>query len=444
MEFLLGARENELDVKVEYEDPFTVDRRLTDSRVLPVSFEVRNVSARPVAFDYQDVRLNLGGDMSLAPVDPAAVSQEISRTKRVPGLLRFLGNQSTAFHPNLVEAVLEKRRLRDGSIRPGQTKKGLVFFIRPEQSDPSVFNGVMWLETSSRRPQMLETKDISVWTRPPERVDVPTKARRIWNRIFGNTPPAFNKSYALLIGIQKYRHLPALSSPAQDVARMARYLEAQGFDEVVTIKDESVTPDTFRQPQKYLKNKLDRDDRFLFYYSGHGMSVLEGDRPRGYLPLVDEVGDNHTRSIPMDDLVQWMKGLSAQHLLVILDSCFSGLAIEGIELKDGDFKLTDPKVDRDTLNRLSRGTARYLLMAGTAGQQSFGGRNWNGSVFTDTIIKGLQSGADLYHDRIVTTRELYVYVKEVVYREAQKARRELTPLFMDLGPVSEGEFIFVQ
>ena len=84
-------------------------------------------------------------------------------------------------------------------------------------------------------------------------------------------------------------------------------------------------------------------------------------------------------------------------------------------------------------------------MAGTAGQESFGGRSWNGSVFTDTLIKGMQNGADFFQDGIVTTRELYVYLQGVVLKEARKAGRELTPLFMDLGPngVSQGEFIFV-
>jgi len=289
---------------------------------------------------------------------------------------------------------------------------------------------------------MLETKGISVWTRPVERVDLRTRIAQTWKGLVGTTP-SFNKSYALLIGIEKYRNLPRLSSPGQDVDRMASFLQQQGFDEVVSIKDEYVTQDTLRQPEKYLQIKLGRDDRFLFYYSGHGMSVADGARTRGYLPLIDETMGGHARSIAMDELVEWMKGLSSQHLLVILDSCFSGLAIGGIEQKG--FKLNDPKIDQEELQRLSRGPARYLLMAGTERQESFGGRMWNGSLFTDTLLKGMQSGADLFHDGIVTTRGLYVYLQRVVPVEAQKAGRELTPLLMDLNfnGVSQGEFIFV-
>ena len=358
MQFSLGARENDLAVKVEYLDPSQVDPRLGGSQVLPVSFEVRNISPQPVTFNARDVRLNLGGTVPLDPVTPDAAAREIKRMNRVPAFLSFLGGQSTAFQPFQIEVRLQAQLLKDGSIQPGGTKKGFLFFIRPATPDPSASSGVVWLETSNRRPQMLETKGISVWTRPAGRLDLPTRARNLVNWLFADIPPAFNRSYALLIGIEKYDHLPRLSSPAQDVERMAVYLKQQGFDEIVTIKDESVTQDTLRQPEKYLKIKLGLDDRFLFYYSGHGMSVPEGGRPRGYIPLANELADgSHSRLIAMDELVQWMKGLSSQHLLVILDSCFSGLAIEGIELKDG-FKLTDPKVDRDALNRLSRGPAR--------------------------------------------------------------------------------------
>jgi hypothetical protein len=446
MEFVSGQGQDELAVKVQYEEPSSVPALLHGSRVLSVFFEVRNASSRALSFQYRDLRLNLGGDAPLAAADPAAAWQEIRRMKRVPALFRFLGNQSTAFHPQQLRVWLEKQQLEDGSIGPGQTKKGLVFFICPGGAPASATDGFLWLEAKGRPPQILETKDVTVWTKTPQQTGFVAKLKQTWDRYLGNTPPAFNKSYALLIGISSYKHLPRLESPTQDVKKMAEYLIAQGFDEIVTITDDHVTPDSFRQPQKYFKTKLDAADRFLFYYSGHGMSVSEAGRPRGYLPMTLEVAGGIRQSIPMDSLVTWLKSLTSQHLLVILDSCFSGLAVEGTEVKGGEFGLRDPKIDQEALNRLARGPARYLMMAGTAGQQSFGGREWNGSLFTDVLLKGLRTSADTYHNHIVTTRALYVWLKEAVYLEARKSNKELTPLFLDLGPngVSLGEFIFVQ
>ena len=225
---------------------------------------------------------------------------------------------------------------------------------------------------------------------------------------------------------------------------MRDYLIAQGFDEVVVVEDEDVTLDRLRSPQTYFTTKILADDRFLFYYSGHGNSVKQQNGlTKGYLPLVNEVKGGTTNSIPMDGLVGWMTALPAKHLLVIMDSCFSGLAVEGLEIKG-----TEVLFDRESLSRLAQGPARFLLMAGTAGQESIGDRRWNGSLFTDSILKGLGPAAqpDRRGDRIITTRELYVWLKDIVSLEARKVQRELTPLLKDLGRngVSEGEFVFVR
>jgi uncharacterized caspase-like protein len=231
-----------------------------------------------------------------------------------------------------------------------------------------------------------------------------------------------------------------------DVRKVQTYLEAQGFDEVVTLLDEQVTPGTFRRPQLYLQSKLQPNDRFVFYYSGHGVSSGTGLTTRGYLPLADETDDGrHARSIAMVDLVSWLKALPTQHLLVVLDSCFSGLAIDGTEIKSGTITAPNPHVNVEALQRMSRGPARYLLMAGTSGQESLAGAQWNGSLFTQQLLLGLRRDADLYKDHIVTTRELYVWLQQSVHEEAKRVQREMTPMFLDLGPgASPGEFVFVQ
>src|SRR6185295_18232136 len=118
-------------------------------QVLPVSFEVRNISPQPVAFNARDVRLNLGGNVPLDPVTPDAAAREIKRMNRVPAFLSFLAGQSTAFQPFQIEVRLQAQLLKDGSIQPGGTKKGFLFFIRPATPDPAASSGVVWLETSN-------------------------------------------------------------------------------------------------------------------------------------------------------------------------------------------------------------------------------------------------------------------------------------------------------
>src|SRR6185295_18501680 len=130
------------------------------------------------------------------------------------------------------------RRLQDGRIEPGKSKEGLVFFLRPDATPADSFNGVLWLETTGYTPQALETKDVHVQTAPaPTMMD---RIRQMWKTVVSGEFP-YKKSYALLVGIGKYEHLPPLSSPALDVRKMQTFLKSQGFDEVVTIEDASVT-----------------------------------------------------------------------------------------------------------------------------------------------------------------------------------------------------------
>jgi hypothetical protein len=452
MAFRLGTQQDALAVEVEYQDPSGIDLRLRGSRLLPMRLSVRNVSGQRVAFDPARIRLNLNGTEVIPPVSEDAVVDEIELlrdTVRYPPLLRrilpVLGGQSTAFHPGIYAQFRQRVRdvqLRARSLGPSERVAGYVFFMRPDTM--TTFNSVMWLEwegTSTYEPQMLETKGIRVRTAASEQTSFLARAQTLWNEVVHGVRPPFNKSYALLIGIGKYQHLESLQSPARDVRKMEAFLAAQGFNEIVTVEDESVTQDMLRSPQKYF-TKLQPDDRFLFYYSGHGMSVPQNGRERGYLPLVGEKPGGHRQSIAMDSLVAWMKALNSRHLLVIIDACFSGLAVEGPDIVDNP---RSRPVDAIALRELSEGAARYLLMAGRAGERSWGGDRWQGSLFTDALIRGLKREADMQRDRIVTTRELYVWLRDAVIAEAQKANRTLTPLLKDLGPngVSPGDFFFV-
>jgi hypothetical protein len=440
MQFVLSSPQHDLKITAEYLDPAELDERLGSSRVLPVRLTIQNLGARPVEFNYEDARLNLNGTQVLTPVRPADIEREIRRTGRVPALLGMMANQSSAFY----RSAVQQQQLRDSTLRPGQEKQGFVYFMRPEGPVAPTSSSGMWLEAAGYRPQLLETKGIRVWTRNDDRTFGMKVADFVNIHVRGNRPP-FNRSYALLIGIGAYRQLPFLSSPASDVQKMMTFLIAQGFDEIVEIRDADVTLDRLRSPQQYFKTKILPDDRFLFYYSGHGTSIDAGNgRARGYLPLVDEGYRSYGKSIAMDSLVTWMTALSAKHVLLILDSCFSGLAVNGTELKSGN----DLTVDRERLSILAEGPARFLLMAGTAGQESIGDRRWNGSLFTDAIIRGLEkeAWADMQGDRIITTRELYIWLRDIVSGEARKVQRELTPLLKDLGPggASVGEFVFVR
>ena len=83
-------------------------------------------------------------------------------------------------------------------------------------------------------------------------------------------------------------------------------------------------------------------------------------------------------------------------------------------------------------------------MAGNESQEAIGGPRWNGSLFTDAVIKGLQEKADRNPDRLVTTRELHSWLSRFVPAGGRKVQ-QADPLLKDLEPsVSRGEFVFLR
>jgi hypothetical protein len=440
MTFALGAQ-RALVLQVEYLDPSAFDTRLEGSQVWPVRVSVRNDSEQPQSFSARDLRLSVGGGEGLTPVSPVEIADE-TLARRTGPLSAFLRGQSSAFQPTALRELLRRSQLGDGTIAPRQTRQGIVLFRQPPSSPAAGFNGVLRLDVAGYEPQLLATRAIDVQTKGKEQT-FGERFTELWNRYALGRKPPFDKSYALVIGVGQYDYLGSLDSPEKDVKKMADFLHRQGFDEVLTIRDRAVTQDLLQFPQKYLKAKMQPEDRFLFYYSGHGTSVPDGEGAKGYLPLSNEKPGSTRHSVAMTALVSWLKQLSAKHLLVILDTCFSGLAIDGVELKN--VSIFDGKVDGDLLSVLTSERARYLLMAGNESQKAIGGARWNGSLFTDAVIKGLQEKADRNPDRLVTTRELHSWLERFVPQEARKVQHELTPLLKDLEPsVSRGEFVFLR
>ena len=141
----------------------------------------------------------------------------------------------------------------------------------------------------------------------------------------------YNTSAALVIGNGDYKngwsYLPGALRDAGDVAAA---LKDHGF--TVVLK-KNLTKNQFisvllRFIQQYGR---DRNNRLLFYYSGHGHTetLATGDQA-GYLVMVDAGNPNQDPfafemgSVPMQDLLTRAKMIHSKHVLFLFDSCFSG------------------------------------------------------------------------------------------------------------------------
>jgi hypothetical protein len=272
-----------------------------------------------------------------------------------------------------------------------------------------------------------------------------------WGTIFSEffSNQGFNKSYALVIGIGDYDYWKHLEAPAFDAIRFKKFLvENAGFDYVVTLTQEKATLERIRRLMiDVFPNLLQKNDRFLFYFSGHGTQRKIGGRTIGYLPLKNSRKQGYANMIDMDEISKWSSLLAhARQSLFILDACFSGLA--GIQTKSD--KIIDKRIER-----LAQ-YGHYLITAGTANEESVASlKKWGGSLFTDSFLQGASgradsSTSDYSQDGIVSLKELMKYIEDRIDHETVRLRNsnffsntiKMSPQISDLK-TNVGEFFFI-
>ena len=209
----------------------------------------------------------------------------------------------------------------------------------------------------------------------------------------------YKKSYAFVVGISRFRDGKAFETlnNAKDSIRMAKFLaDEAGYDYVHLLSEEkagqqrikSIMLDTFR-------TQIDENDTFLFYWSGHGTTVDE----KGFFPLFSSNSQRLSSMIAMDDILDWDKLLKAKQAFYLLDSCFSGLATTTMSDKV-------PLEIEDLA-----GPSRHIFMAGTKRQETIALKAKQTSIFTMSLLEGLQGNADGSYpdfppDGVISAREL--------------------------------------
>ncbi|PPR60801.1 MAG: hypothetical protein CFH04_01572 [Alphaproteobacteria bacterium MarineAlpha3_Bin3] len=147
----------------------------------------------------------------------------------------------------------------------------------------------------------------------------------------------FGNYHALIIGINNYKNLPKLTTAINDAKGVAKVLKDEYGFKVTTLID----PDRLDIIDAFdeLKETLTDEDNLLIYYAGHGW--LDEDTDRGYWLPVDAKPKRRSRWVSNATITDTLKGLSAKHVLVLADSCYSGTltraADVGTRKRKGDY-----------------------------------------------------------------------------------------------------------
>lgn len=457
MRVTLGAPA-EFEVDVRYYDPSDLFALVRDSSVMPFWVSSKNVSGRQASLTYDDFTLRLGNAGALVTVntlDAKAAEEQLRRATRLGPLLKALTRQGGEWAANPMNAVF-----RGGSLSRDKTADGWVFFLRPPDL---AFTGFMEFGTTRHPRELLATSSVGVSVAPtntragstlPEKVVKAINDAIALGQAIAQGQRPFGRSYAILFGVAEYDYRNDLTGPPRDLENLSKALTDQGFDKVVTVVNRDVTADTLRNIRQHFieANALQPDDRLLVYYAGHGERDPSGDT--GYIVLTasNPTARSPKTEVSMTEFMAWMKALPVKHLLVILDACYSGLAIGGRS------RGNNPPLDaanRQELYELSARSGRFVMTAGDEAQLANEDKRWDGGLFTQGILRAIKtSDIGRPNDRLVTTFELFARAKQFVVEQVRQYRlKPQAPLLQDLGeapllgekpsPVSRGEFVFV-
>jgi peptidoglycan/xylan/chitin deacetylase (PgdA/CDA1 family)/TolA-binding protein len=252
-------------------------------------------------------------------------------------------------------------------------------------------------------------------------------------------PPAaqpYRDSWAAIIGIDDYVNWQKLQYAAHDALGVKDMLiQRYNFkpDHVFTLLNGQATRQNILSllGDKFGdQTMVQHEDRVLVFFAGHGATrKLASGRELGYIIPVDaDLTDFEGTAISMTNFQDISEAIPAKHVFFVMDSCYSGLA-----LTRGGQEMPSPNY----LNEISRREARQMLTAGGADQQVADNGPNGHSVFTWTLLQGLDGRADLNGDGVITATELAAYVAPAV-----SALSHQTPSFGNLPGTEGGDFIF--
>lgn len=218
------------------------------------------------------------------------------------------------------------------------------------------------------------------------------------------------RDLALFIAIDDYENWEDLRNPIRDVEEIAGELfENFGFDTVILRNP--TEREIYEKLNEYVRSDYRPDDQLLIFFSGHGHLIRTSREgfiiPREAMSVTDDPFGSSF--ISHDRLRNIVASIPCRHVLLILDSCFSGTFDERIVRGAADstgikgVKRLNPE---DFENR----TLFYL----TAGGDEYVDDGSDHSPFARAFLLALRNFGDINNDGIINFLELSAYIQNSV------------------------------
>ncbi len=221
---------------------------------------------------------------------------------------------------------------------------------------------------------------------PSALADQPQRSVIVVQAAAGSVPIA-GDYWALIIGIDQYKHAPKLESAVRDAKGVRDVLTARyGFEKehIIELYDAQATGPKIQNALYRLGRDVGKDDSVLIYYAGHGQYDEDG-KLGWWVPVEGEPKEPGT-FITNASIRDYINGMKARHVYLVADSCFSGTLFGTRAL---------PPINDQWYSRLYQKPSRWGLTSG--GKEPVADQGKNGhSIFAYHLIALLQDNTDPY------------------------------------------------
>jgi very-short-patch-repair endonuclease len=246
------------------------------------------------------------------------------------------------------------------------------------------------------------------------------------------------RQWIAVIGIDGYRPgWPRLRNAVKDARGVLDMFKGLGFQPAADpLLDGAATRDALNRLVSDDLRSLHPDDSLIVFFAGHGHTAKTPFTTRGYLIPVDAdhpEGNRHTW-IRLEHWLSDVAELPPHHILVFLDSCYSGIAL------DHDIRCRADGPARDEAGpRLARRSRRVITSSSNTEPALDGGGTISGhSLFTSCLIQAIRGGrATRTRERFVLGDALGIHLRDQV---SSLSKRRQTPDTGKLALDAGGEF----
>ena len=216
---------------------------------------------------------------------------------------------------------------------------------------------------------------------------------------------SFDSSWAIVVGIDKFANtiLHSRYYGSSDAKSVTKILEGLGFprSNIKLLLNEQATLENVRSAFLDMNKKVDRNDRFFFYWAGHGETENTGGKDVGYLfPYNGKKEELQHTCISIDEIYRLTEKINANQMLFMIDACVGGLSKN---LKN------------------ATGKCLQILTSGSKGELLVENKQWKHSAFGKLLIEQFKRAQETPNQYdILLPSKLHEYISPRVTAMSQQ------------------------